>query len=241
MINTFNESKLHLKLKNLYALEYNGKTEVKLDDAPWIFDIITEDGNAIEIQTSNLSSLTEKCEYLLESGRKVRIVHTVFEEKVIETYEGNGNLLHRKKSPKKASLFDSLRGMTKLCHVLTNKNCTLEILYVRITEERRKTDGDVQSKNKSRRHLKDWISEGKRLEEILRKERFEKPQDYLSLLPDEIRGTEFRLCDLQREIKKARSARDTKWASLLIWILMKMNLLEVSRTQGRSRFFRIKG
>ena len=45
MINTYNESKLHETLKKIYALESNGMMEVKLDDTPWICDILDENGN----------------------------------------------------------------------------------------------------------------------------------------------------------------------------------------------------
>lgn len=242
MINTYNESDLHLTLKKIYALENNGKTEVKLDDTPWICDILDENGNAIEIQTSNLSALTEKAEYILETGRKIKIVHPVFEEKYIEMLDSNGNTLYRKKSPKKATIYDSLRGMTKICALFLNQNCVLEVLNVRITEFRRRTESEAQLVNKSRRHLKNWLPAGKRLDEILSKKTFSKPEDFLELLC----GTEktesglFRLCDVSKSIKEKFGAKAAKWAKLLVWILLKMRLIEISEIKGRSKFYKIK-
>ncbi len=240
MINTFNESKLHLKLKNLYALEYNGKTEVKFDDSPWIFDVIAEDGSAIEIQTANISALKEKCEYMLEKGKKVRIVHPVAVEKTIEMIESSGNILYSKKSPKKDFFLSSLRGMTKLCSILPNENCIIEVLYVKITETRRKTDGKVQLSNRSRRHLRDWTHDEKRLDEIIGKDVLKTKNDWLNLLPKGVREKEFRLCELEKSLMESKSKKEAKWASLLVWTLLKMNILEISRTQGRSKYYRRK-
>jgi len=245
MINTYNESSLHATLKKLYALESNGLMEVKLDDTPWICDILSEDGNVIEIQTSNLSALTEKSEYILETGRKLKIVHPIAATKWIELYDTNGELLHRKKSPKKATIYDSLRGMTQLCPLFLHKNCELEILYCEITEMRRKTAVPSQNQSKTRRHLREWLPIGKRLEKITSKERFSQKEDWLKLLPEALRTPDedgnlpkFRAIDLTRELKAQKGANTAKWSTLLIWIFKKMELLELAETKGRSKFYR---
>lgn len=242
MINTYNESDLHLTLKKIYALESNGKTEVQLDGTPWICDILEENGNAIEIQTSNLSALTEKAEYILETGRKIKIVHPVFEEKYIEMLDSSGNTLYKKKSPKKAAIYDSLRGMTKICQLFLSQNCVLEVLNVRITEFRRRTENETQLVNKSRRHLKNWLPAGKRLDEILSKKTFSNPQDFLELLcgAEKTERGLFRLCDVTKAIKEKFGTKAARWANLLVWILLKMRLIEVGEIKGRSKFYRIK-
>lgn len=243
MINTYNESDLHASLKKIYALESNGKTEVCLDDTPWICDILDEDGNAIEIQTSNLSALTEKTEYILESGRKIKIVHPIAEKKWIELYGRDGILIHKKKSPKKATIFDSLRGMTQICPLFLHKNCTLEVLYCEITEMRRETENPAQTQNKARRHLKNWLPMGKRLEKITKKEIFSSKEDWTKLLPEGLRKNEtglsplFRKTDLASEIEKVWGKKNARWSGLLIWILLKMKILEIAETKGRSKFY----
>ena len=246
MINTYNESDLHATLKKLYALESNGMMEVKLDDTPWICDIFTETGDVIEIQTANLSALTEKVSYILETGRKVKIVHPIAETKWIELYARDGTLLHKKKSPKKATLFDSLRGMTQICPLFLHENCTLEVLYCELTELRRETEAPAQTQNNARRHLKNWLSMGKRLEKITRKEVFRTRADWESLIPESLRANEdgtpllFRTVDLAREIKKAQGAKNARWANLLIWILVKMEILTLAETRGRSKLYQLK-
>lgn len=247
-INTYNESDLHSTLKKIYALESNGNMEVKLDDTPWICDIQAEDGNIIEIQTSNLSALTEKAGYILETGRNLKIVHPIAAVKWLEVYDGKGNLLHRKKSPKKMTIFDSLRSMTQICPFFLHEKCMLEVLYCEITEMRRETKNPCQTTNKSRRHLKNWLPMGKRLDKIIKKERFTGKSDWLSLVPIELRESKdengnslpFRTCDLQKAIESSKSKKDSRWASLLIWILVKMELLELAEKRGRSKFYELK-
>ena len=246
MINTYNESDLHATLKKIYALESNGKMEVALDDTPWICDILDENGNAIEIQTANLSALREKAEYILETGRKIKIVHPIAETKWIEVYEPNGNLLQRKKSPKKATFFDSLRGMTQICPLFMKENCSLEVLFCEIAELRRKTAEPIQNQNKSRRYLKDWLPMGKRLEKILRKEKFEKKEDWFALMPEDFTKKDengsiqtFRAIDLYRAQKEEKGAKIAKWSNLLIWTFLKMGILEIAEKKGRSKIYKV--
>lgn len=238
VINTYNESHLHERLKKIYALEFNGLTEVKLDDTQWICDIICQDSTVIEIQTSNLSALREKVLYILESGRKVKIVHPVLEVKYIEKLSSDGSLINKKKSPKKATLFDSLRGMTKIAPLFLNENVSLEILYVEVTEVRRETKIPVQNASNSRRHLKEWISQGKRLEKIIRKEKYDSKKDWLSLLPQDL-PPNFKACQLEKAMEKDYGKKNARWARLLIWLFEKMQLIQVLEKQGRSKIYGI--
>ena len=84
MINTYKESSLHRTLKELYALEKDSKTEVEADGH--IYDILTKDGNVIEIQTQNLGKLLRKIQDALSKNRSCKIVHPLSVSKTIETY-----------------------------------------------------------------------------------------------------------------------------------------------------------
>lgn len=254
MVNTYNESNLHLTLKKLYALETNGRTEIQIEGTKWIADIIEENGNIIEIQTANLSALTEKVRFLLDSGRKVKIVHPIVFEKWIETLEINGDLKSRRKSPKRNTIYSVLRGLTKIYPLLENKNLTVEILYVNVTEIRRKTEEKVQLLNKSRRHLKDWIPEGKRLEKILKVQRFCGLEDWKKIFPVEenaefskkelyssIYNSDFLISDLISEKFSDSNRKDAaKWSSVLLWLGKNMNFIEETGKKGRSLIFRMK-
>ena len=249
MINTYNETDLHRTLKNMYALEYNGKTEVAVEK--WICDIVTEGGDVIEIQTSNISKLTEKTRSLLAAGKKITIVHPLITEKTIETYAADGTLVSRRKSPKSQTIYAILKNLTGIYPLLLENNFTLEVLYVSLTEQRRKTDSPTQLANKSRRFLKDWVPQGKKLNEVLKKERFKTKTDYLRLIPApliEQSADAFTVSSLQKAIlaaptlqamSKSNRTAAAAQARLLVWIFTRMGLLEESGKKGRSMTFRI--
>ena len=96
MINTYNETSLHAVLKKMYAVEDDSLTEQKC--GPFILDIQTRNGDAIEIQTANISSLAKKSEYMLQNKKKIKIVHPVAVYKTIKTIRADGELVSQRKS-----------------------------------------------------------------------------------------------------------------------------------------------
>ena len=256
MINTYNESNLHSTLKKIYALENDGTCEAKIDGSNWIFDILCKNGNVIEIQTANLSALTDKVKFLLGSGRAVKIVHPIVFEKWIETLEENGDLKSRRKSPKKSTIYSALRGLTGISPLLGNEKLTIELVYVSVTEIRRATAEKVQTLNKSRRHLRNWLSEGKRLEKILLLQRFSGTGDWKKLFPrglneiftrnelhQALLESDFLIPDLLNETNFSESnrAKEAGWFTLLIWLGKKIGILEEVKPEKKSRakFFRL--
>lgn len=221
MINTYNESELHQKLKEIYALEYNGELEKKIEGSKSIADILLKNGDVIEIQTGSISALKSKIKFLLENKRKIKIVHPILIEKYIEMYDENENLLYRKKSPKKETVYSMLRGLTGVYEYLTNANLEIEVLFVKVTEKRQKTPTKVQLKNKCRRHLKDWIPLGKRLDSIKEKHTFSSLQDYKNLIPSSV-PENFTRKELQKAISEKFSKDAAKWTSVLIWLLKRL-------------------
>lgn len=239
LINTFNETHLHRTLKNLYAMNYNGKTEV--EKFSHIYDILTEDGNAIEIQTQSLSKLYPKAVDSIEKGMKFRIVFTIAVTKTIETISEDGKILSRRKSPKKGSIYSLFRELTGIYPILLNNAFTLEVLLINSTEVRTRQEKEVQSKNRKRRFKKDWLKTDKRLEEINETLIFNKAEDYLALLPKEL-PAEFTAKDLSAALKKEKKPSSAYTnAHLMIWVLSRMNLLEHTGKQGKSNKYRING
>ena len=246
MINTYNESELHKTLKQIYSLEKNGKPEQKVGN--FICDILTEENEIIEIQTSNISALKQKIRFAVENEIKITIVHPVISEKTIELYDEENNLISKRKSPKSCTVYTELRQLTGIYDLLTDKNFTLEMLYVNITEKRKKTLNPEQLLNKSRRHLKRWIPEGKRLNEIIKKEKFRTCADYTNLIPEILRGTNFTLKELKSEIFESLSKTDlsssnkkksSECAKILIWLLKKMRLLQENGQSGRKKLYKL--
>ena len=246
MIQTYNESDLHRTLKHLYALEYNGKTEVPV--GRWICDIVTESGDVIEIQTANISKLTPKTKSLLDNGRNVTIAYPLVIEKTIETYMPDGALISRRKSPKKQTIYAMLRSLTGIYPLLLHGNLTLEVLFVTITEQRRKTATPVRLANKSRHFPKTWVPQEKKLESIIRKERYKTKADYMALIPSAL-PHEFTILNLQKAIfSKLQEDKTNKnsctaaanQARLLLWLFTRMDLVEKCGKQGRCVLYRTK-
>ncbi len=145
MINIYNESSLHNSLKVYYSAKYDGKCEVK--DDGYIYDIVNRDGIIIEIQTKNLSSLYDKLKDTLEKNKKIILVHPIVIRKRINLYDKNGKKISSRLSPKIGSLYDVFNELTKIYPLLLHKNFTLELVEIKMIEERIKADEKIQSKN----------------------------------------------------------------------------------------------
>lgn len=109
MINTLNETHLHKTLKEIYLAQNEGsRSEVDISkeksfasenavtSKKYICDIVTKEGNVIEIQTGSLGHLMPKIMFLIALKKKVTVVYPLVTVKYIETYE-------KQKKPKAAS------------------------------------------------------------------------------------------------------------------------------------------
>lgn len=238
MINTYKESSLHRTLKELYALNYQGKTEVEADGH--IYDILTEEGSVIEIQTQNLGKLKEKLLDSLNKGRKILVVHPIAITKVIETYNQDGSKHSKRKSPKKEtiySLFDELKGIYPL---LLQKNFILEVVMINMTETRVKTDKPEQSENKRRRFKRDWQKTDKKLIEIVETITFKSLRDYLALLPSNL-PEEFSTKDLKEGFKKDRNKplAALAYCNLILWTYTKAGITVQTGKKGNAKLYKL--
>jgi len=185
MINTLNETHLHKTLKTIYSLKNEGSIQEK-EVGSYIADIVTKQGNIIEIQTGSLSSLKKKCQYYLSENKKITVVYPLVKEKFIETFDKRNSQLRKRKSPVKKNIYTTFKELTGIYPLLLDPGFTLEVVEVIITEERIDNGELEQSKNKHRRFRKTWNKEGKRLEEIQGITIFHGKKRYLSLLPDNL-------------------------------------------------------
>lgn len=235
MINTVNETHLHKTLKTLYALQHEGSaTEVEIP--PYIADIATADGDIIEIQTGSLSRLKEKAAHFVRQGRYVTVVYPLVVEKVIETRTTAGKIT-RRKSPKKQHLYSMFRELTGLCSVLLDKNISLEVLEVAVTEERFATEEPVQSKNGRRRFCKRWLKKGKRLESIKERHVFHGKRSWNLLLPHKV-AEPFTKNDVYLALKSDGISASANEVSLMLWVFAHMQLVIQDGKRGRENLYR---
>ncbi len=232
-----NESKLHHSLKILYQEIYEGKTEEKQDG--YIYDIVTKNGNIIEIQTKNLSKLLPKILTTIENGHNIKVVHPIPLIRRIELKDEKGNIISKRKSPKKASIYSVFRELTGIYPVITNPHFSLELVEIEMTEERIRTPEPVQTKNGRRRYRRNWLKTGKRLDSIINTKRFSKTEDYLKLLPP--LPENFCAKDLKEALKnKKEIPQSTIDAHLILWVFLHAGLIEERGSQKRTKYYRIK-
>jgi len=127
-----NESSLHRILKHHYA-GTGGATERRV--GTFFADGVREDGEYIEIQTGSFGPLRKKVRDFAASGR-VRIVHPIPSNSLIETYGVSGDLLSKRKSPRHRTHWDLFDALASAPELPLAKGVVIEILMVDITEKR---------------------------------------------------------------------------------------------------------
>jgi len=229
-IGTSNESSLHRTLKYQYAGP-GGKTEVEAGE--FLADGIRKDGEYIEVQTGSFAPLKKKVKEFASYG-KVRIVHPVAVKKMIEVYKPvsgrnakkqagkkSGELLYRRKSPVKGSLWNIFDALVYAPELPLIKGVSIEVVLIDTTEKRVK-DGKGSWRRKGisikDRQLACWH------ESVL----FEKPADYLRFVPFK-RKEEF-----TSSLLAERACVDKWTARKALYVLTKLKVLKRTGKKGNS-------
>lgn len=233
MFSTLNESSLHKSLKIFYANRYGGKTETQVEK--WVCDIVCDDGAIIEIQTKSVSALHEKVARFLALGKKVTIVHPITTRKTIRTFDIGGKEISAKKSPKRENVYSMLRELTGLCDILLHEHFSLVCPLITAEEKRVRSEEPVQSKNGRRRFKQAWLKTDKSLLTLDDEITFHSKDDYLALLPSTL-PEEFSA----KEVSLALEKNAAPYANLLLWILRKTNLIELTEKKGRRFYYKKK-
>lgn len=233
---TLNESNLHKTLKLIYAEQSNGKTEVELYGH--VYDILTKNNEIIEIQTGTLVKLLPKILDTINKGHKIKVVYPLVISKTIETYK-EGKLISKRKSPKKGNIYSLFKEITGLYPVLLDNHFSLDVVLADISEYREKFEDLVQSANNKRRFRKDWNKTGKKLNFIQDTLHFDKKDDYLKLLPenlpDEFSSKEIKELFIQQKFP----ALATQSTNLILWVFNHMNLIELTKIENKKKYYKI--
>ena len=217
MINTYNETSLHKQIKEIYAKKFNGKTEIEIEK--YICDIFSseKDPTIIEIQTSNLSKITNKIEKLCKNY-KVKLVYPLATATIIQKKDEKKKKISKRKSPKKKNIYSIFGELFTLYKLFENPNFSLIVLPIQQIVTKTVFTEPVQTINKSRRYKKNWLITDKELlkydDEIILNSKI----DLFNLIPKEI-PENFSSKDLAKtEVKKE--------ANKMIWVLRKLHLIE---------------
>lgn len=260
---TLNESDLHHSLKILYATTYEGDTEVSQDGH--IYDIVTKNGNVIEIQTGNLSKLLPKIKDTIKNCHNIKIIYPLIITRRIYLSNEKGEKISYRRSPKKGNILNIFDELTGIYSILLDKHFSLEVVEVEITEERIRTTEPVQTQNKRRRFKKNWYKVNKKLDSILATHILNKKEDYIKLLvnsrqsmsvinvstntpmsvinsSNSKKGTPMSV--INDSFPTTFCAKDintllhTKKGNLILWVLVRMEVVEVIEVKNRSRYYR---
>lgn len=172
-IGLLNEKPLHASLKQWYA-QPGDRFEVPVDG--FVIDIV-RNNVLLEIQTRHFGAIKSKLATLV-CAHRVRLIYPIACEKWIVQPPANGNgFVTRRKSPKRGRVEDLFRELVGIPRLLSHQNFSLEVLLTR-EEETRRFEG------RRRWRTRGWVTEERRLLEVVDRRVFETPGSWLALLPD---------------------------------------------------------
>lgn len=221
-IGLLNEKPLHASLKQWYALP-GDRFEVPV--GRFVVDIVRDD-LLIEIQTRNFASINAKlCE--LTRSYEVRLVYPVVQEKwIVRPANADGGRIVRRKSPKRGRVEDLFWELVSIPRLLSHPNFSLEVLLIR-EEELRRYDG-----KRKRWRRRGWVTEGRRLVEVVDRRVFGNSADWLAFVPDELQS--FTTKDLATVADTNREL-----AQKMAYCLREAKMIELIGRQGRANLYRV--
>jgi len=192
-MNTLNEKSLHAALKEWYG-QPDDQFEVAVDG--FLVDVVR--GNLlIEIQTRNFAAIKQKLAKLT-LHYPVRLVYPIAQEKWIVRLGDDGqHELGRRKSPKRGAFEDVFEELVSFPRLLCNPNFTIEVLLIQEEEIRRRRG--VRGWRR-----KEWLTQQRRLLDVLQRRVFETPADMSALIPSSL-AEPFTTSELAGAIGKPRS------------------------------------
>jgi hypothetical protein len=218
-IGLLNEKPMHAALKQWYA-QPDDVFEALVDG--FVIDVVRGD-LLIEIQTGNFSAVKEKLSTLV-AKHPVRLVYPIPHEKWIVKLdpepEGKGKA-QRRKSPKRGGVEDVFNELVSFPELLAQPNFSLEVLLIQ-EEEVRRYDGRRAWRRRG------WVTEERRLLEVVSGQRFETAGDVWALIPDDLPGM-FTTSDLAGAMRKPR-----RLAQKAAYCLRKMGVITQVGKRGRS-------
>jgi len=174
-IGTLNEKALHAALKEWIA-EPGDRLEEPVDG--YVVDIVRGD-ELVEIQTRHIYAMKQKLLHLTKQ-QPLRLVYPIAAEKwIVSLPKDSTSKLRRRKSPKRgqpAQLFSELVSIPKL---ILSPRFSIEMLLIQ-EEEVRYYDGKRAWRRRG------WITQERRLLDVVERQRYESPADLASLIPDSV-------------------------------------------------------
>lgn len=134
-IGTYSEKRLHRILKRFVCDDVNAWEVPAV--GRYVADVLTE-GEITEIQTGAFHPLAKKLRaYLERTEYAVTVIHPILAEKTIFRMDKeSGELLYKKRSPKKGRAENSLPQLYRIGELLPSERLTVKVLLIRADEHR---------------------------------------------------------------------------------------------------------
>lgn len=215
-IGTLGEGPLHSALKRMYS-EPGDRLEEPV--AGFVIDLVRQN-TLIEIQTRGFSSMKRKLKALLDS-HPMRVVHPIAVEKWIVKIDASGQVLSRRRSPKKGAFVDLFSELVSFPELLAHPNLTVEVLLTREDELRY-----FDERKAWRRH--GWVVQERQLIEVAHQHTFASPHDLASLLPADLPPS-FTTAGLAQSLGRSR-----RLAQQMVFCLRKVGAIDNVDKQGNA-------
>lgn len=227
MIGTLGEKSLHAALKAWYTQP--GDRPEWVVEGKYVVDIFrpatdTTSEQCIEIQTRSLGKLKTKLVFLLEHW-PVRLVYPVAQERTIVRIDADGEIVSRRKSPKRGTVFHLFPELVGLPKLVTHPHFVLDVVLIR-EEEFWLDDGQGSWRRKH------WSIYDRQLIDVGKTVSLSTAADYAALLPTGLPAV-FDTQELAQALRLPRSL-----AQKMAYCLREMTVLEVVGRRDRAVLYR---
>jgi len=190
-VGTLRETPLHAALKQ-WCARPGDRFEQPVEG--FVVDVVRDD-LLIEVQTRGFGSMHRKLDVLLDAHH-VRVVHPIAVERHIVKLGDGGEVLSRRRSPKKGVAADVFAELVSFPTLLDHPHLTLQVVFTREDEIR------VHRPGKAWRR-KGWVVHDRHLLEVVDDALLASPDDLAELLPSSL-PDEFTTADLARALGRPR-------------------------------------
>ena len=223
-IGTLSEKNTHMILKK-FITEDESFHEIKVGS--YYADVLI-DNHIYEIQTANFNKLRDKLNYFLVD-HKVTIIYPLPHIKYIEWLnQQTGEIIDKRKSPKKGSIYDAFHELYKIKFLLNNPNLEIKIFLIDLLEIRNLNGWSKDKKRGSTREERYPIS----LESIVTLDTLNNYKTYREILPT--LNNEFTVDDLKKHTKL--TIYKTRF---ILNVLEYLKVIKVIGKLGRKNLYKI--
>ena len=201
-----------------WCAEQGDRFEVKVDR--YVIDVVRGD-QLIEIQTRGFSSMKKKLQRLLDLGHPVRIIHPIAQSKTIVRLDADGEILGRRRSPKRGSALDIFAELVSFPALLEHPGLEIQIVLTVEDEYRRHEERKAWRR-------KGWVVQERRLVDVEAVIDLAGPTDLVSLLPDGL-SDRFTTADIA-----TAAACPRRVAQQMAYCLRHAGLVEISGKHGNA-------